>query len=144
MFMFRQPRIPRTPAATEEPDELHKRLTAADLEEISEEFHEWRPGNGRKSTSRKRIEVTLEFLSSGSFYRKTGKAEGVAKSTVILHTREVCSFLRHIAPTFIRLPDPEEYNQMGQVLIDIHNRAYMVIVIVDGVIVPSEYCLMFM
>ena len=116
----------------------YTRLTNAELEELSAEYQEWRPGNGRLNVSRKRIEVTLEFLSSGSFYRKTGKAEGVAKSTVILHTREVCSFLRHIAPTFIRLPTPEEHQQLGQDLVDIHNRLLQVILFVDGVIVPGN------
>ena len=98
--MLRRANVVRGAAVSGEKSEKHKRLSARQFEELCLESHEWRTetnGGARMATSKRRMGHFLEFLSSGGFYRKTAKAEGIAKSTVILQCQEAANFLESIS-----------------------------------------------
>ena len=53
----------------------------------------------------KRVALTLWFLATGSEYRTIGHLFGVAKSTVCMITKEVCScVVTELLPTYIKFP----------------------------------------
>lgn len=137
----RAPRLVREQAETEEGSTLHKRLLEVDVSTLIEEFHQWRNGNiANKSykTSKRRMEIFLEFLASGSFYRKTAKAEGVSRSATILATRSAVSFFMDNARNFIFLPQHHEFRRLAQNVTDINGQNWQIILFVDGVIVPIQ------
>lgn len=56
-------------------------------------------------TTEKRIALTLWFLATGSDYRTIGHLFGVAKSTVCVVTKEVCSYIvSQLLPQYIKIP----------------------------------------
>ena len=100
--------VVRVAAVSGEKSEKHKRLSARQFEELCLEFHEWRTktnGGARMVTCKRRMEHFLEFLSSGGLYRKTAKAEEIAKSTIILHCQEAANFLENISGRIMLIID---------------------------------------
>ena len=56
-------------------------------------------------TTEKRVALTLWFLATGSEYRTIGHLFGIAKSTVCVATKEVCTYIvDKLLPEYIRMP----------------------------------------
>ena len=133
-------KLARSAARTEEESTRHQRLTEIDIAALAHDFHQWRDGAAKKSfsTSKRRVEIFLEFLSSGGFYRKTAKAEGVSKASVIFATRNVVNYFMERAQNFVSLPDPAEFARLEQVVVDENERNRNAILFIDGAILPIQ------
>ena len=86
-------------------------------------------------SSEKRVEVFLSMMAGGGFYRQIGHIFGLAKSTVIAHTREVSDFNFSIANQSIFLPVQEEFESIQSNLVLENGEAKKVILYIDGSII---------
>ncbi|XP_064643577.1 uncharacterized protein LOC135497675 [Lineus longissimus] len=126
--------------SSESPDK-HIRLNAQQIGELVNEFHEHRSqGKPRASrpASERRIEIFLAYLASGGYYRQVAYTYGVATSTASDYLHEVSDFMMDRAPNYIKLPQPEEYQDLSSPLTNIGGRVTRVILYIDGLIVRIQ------
>lgn len=126
----------RRPASSTEPMKNHLRLSDEQLEDISVRYHEWR--NGYWHTSQRRMETFLLYLASGGYHRQVGYTQGIAKSTAILHNRQVADFLMDMSPRHINFPRLREFDNLASPLQDVNGAEQRVILYIDGVIVKIQ------
>jgi hypothetical protein len=62
----------------------------------------------------------LAFLARGGYYHQVARAEGVAKSTLIMYVKEVADFFSDTAHNCISLPGAAELNGLSLPLQDQH------------------------
>ena len=139
--MQRAPNLGRRPAETEEEGRRHIRLNDNQFHELLDEFHAYRvarAAGARLVTSNKKLKTFLEYLASGGYYRNTAKAEGMAKSTVILHTRDAVAFFLEICGQHVRLPALEEYPVLAQPLVTADGQEVQAVLFIDGVIIRIQ------
>ena len=111
----------REAAYSSEPCSVHLRLSDQQVNELTDEFHEWRNmGMASIAKSKQKICTFLHYmyLASGGYYRQVGYAMVIAKSTTVATVHEVADFLMAIAPRYISLPQPAEYEELSSDLID--------------------------
>lgn len=92
------------------------RLSEDSIALLSTEFHQHRQATHLKSswaTSARRVDTFLSYMSSGGYFRQVGRSGGMATSTAHLHVREVVEFVYGTAAQHIRLPSPEELNDLS-------------------------------
>jgi len=144
------------------------RLTRNDFRQISDEYHMWRDQQStrKRETSERQMEVFLDFLAAGGFYRQTGFSMGIAKSTTFHHVHEVATFfhvrvlkrflyslhlkivissisyfpsqLQSIAPLHICLPSAAEFPNLGIPFVLLNGQLAFVILCIDGTIVRIQ------
>ncbi|XP_064633591.1 uncharacterized protein LOC135491547 [Lineus longissimus] len=84
------------------------------------------------------METFLLYLASGGYHRQIGYTQGIAKSTAILHSREVSDFFMDIAGEHIAFPRREELDQLSTSLRDIDGVEKHVVMYLDGVIIKIQ------
>jgi hypothetical protein len=122
--VLRGDNLHRTPSASEEAVETHLRLNEEQLGEIADAFHDWRVQREdikprQPHVSFRRMENFLTLLSSGGYYRQLAKCQGIAKSTMILHTHECADFFMEVAGQHISFPQADEFENLAQRLVDV-------------------------
>ena len=75
------------------------RLSSAEIQVLTLEFNQWRSQHGTVmvdlNTSEKRIVEFLSYLARGGYYHQVALAHGIAKSTFMLHVKDVANFFYH-------------------------------------------------
>lgn len=133
----------RRPAFSAEPIHRHLRLTDEHFDAVSEEYHEWRIRQtgiqrGLLHASQKRMQTFLLYLASGGYHRQVGLTQGIAKSTAILHSKEVADFFLDISDQHITLPMHEELDNLSTALLDMNGIERQVVLYLDGVIIQIQ------
>lgn len=118
------------------------RLSEQQLDVIANEFNNWREESkgivAIPSSSRKRMEVFLNFISSGGYYRQLGHSFGVATSTAYLHTHEVADFFMDIARDHIHFPEINEFDVISDMIQMLNGEWKRVILYIDGSIIRIQ------
>ena len=84
---------------------MHLRLSDQQVNELTDEFHEWKNmGMASIAKSKQKICTFLHYLASGGYYRQVGYAMVIAKSTTVATVHEVADFLMAIAPRIYLYP----------------------------------------
>ena len=130
----------REAAYSSEPCSVHLRLSDQQVNELTDEFHEWKNVMGMASIakSKQKICTFLHYLASGGYYRQVGYAMVIAKSTTVATVHEVADFLMAIAPRYISLPQPAEYEELSSDLIDADGNIRRVLLYIDGAIIRMQ------
>ena len=119
----RAPNFIREPATSNEPLKMHIRLTENQLDNLVDEFHQWRDVNGqaRYATSHAMMKTFLHYVASGGYYRQVGLTMGKAKNTVCVNLRKVADYFMAIAGNHIVFPEREELDIISRNLPDVNN-----------------------
>ena len=118
---------------------MRLRLSDQQVNELTDEFHEWRNMSMASiAKSKQKICTFLHYLASGGYYRQVGYAMVIAKSTTAATVHEVANFLMAIAPRYISLPQPAEYEEHSSDLIDADGNIRRVLLYIDGAIIKIQ------
>ena len=129
----------REAAYSSEPCSVHLRLSDQQVNELTDEFHKWRNMvMASIAKSKQKICTFLHYLASGGYYRQVGYAMGIAKSTTVATVHEVADSLMAIAPRYISLPQPAEYEELSSDLIDADGNIRRVLLYIDGAIIRIQ------
>lgn len=114
----------RSPLFSEEDVRLAMRLTSQQISELQGEYNTWRrikfgiqPVENRSAA---RMTAFLAYLARGGFFHQAARAEGVAKSTLMLHVKEVAEYFADTASAHISLPLAAELDGLSLPLQDQH------------------------
>jgi len=119
------------------------RLTAAQVRLVAAEYNQWRAQRNalrpNSAMSFQRMSEFLTYLARGGYFHQVAMAGGIAKSTMIMHVREVAEFFAATASQYIALPLPNEFVQLSSPLHYPGNpNMYKVILYIDGFIVKIQ------
>ena len=99
----RKANIFRQAYITNEEDFIAMRLARHEVHQLALEYVRWHiQVHGVKMgyhTSVKRMKVFLHYIARGSYYHQLGRAEGIAKSTVIAYLHDVSTFFQQTSAT---------------------------------------------
>lgn len=114
----------RAPLTSNEDIRLALRLSDHQIDLLKCEYNAWRQNKFGISPTVDRSEVRmmafLAFLARGGYYHQVARAEGVAKSTLIMYVKEVADFFSDTAHNCISLPGAAELNGLSLPLQDQH------------------------
>jgi hypothetical protein len=118
----RRNNVQRTGSASLEDTEVALRISSADIDIVVDEYHLWRhtqfginPTHNRSSA---RMVSFLGYLARGGYFHQCARTEGVAKTTLMLHVKEVACFFSCEAGKYIELPTPAEFAALSTNLQD--------------------------
>lgn len=84
------------------------------------------------------MEVFLDFLASGGYYRQFGQIHGIHKVTAMIYVKSVAQFFSNIAHEYINLPEPAEMAALTSPLTMSDGQQKSVILYVDGFIIKIQ------
>lgn len=131
----------RQPAVTSENRNLRLRLDNPLYFQLAREYHNYRVAAARKVSiekSQKQMEVFLDYLAGGGFYRQVSFSYGVATSTGFMYCRMLANYFQHIAPYYISLPENEELSNLAIPLQMVDGTLKRVVLYIDGFIVRVQ------
>lgn len=118
----RMPNVYRTGGTSLEDTYVALRLNSADIDKLIDEYNMWRRAqlglNANYNRSSARMVAFLAYLARGGYFHQCARTEGVAKTTLMLHVKEVASFLTCEAWKYIQLPTPAEFGALATNLQD--------------------------
>lgn len=104
----RRNNVYRTGIASLEDTEVALRINSAEIDTLVDEYHLWRRAqfgiNASHNRSSARMVSFLAYLARGGYFHQCARTEGVAKTTLMLHVKEVASFFSCEARKYIELP----------------------------------------
>jgi hypothetical protein len=127
----------RQPAISAAPAEQRLRLTRQQINQLTDEYHLARAGVRRDRTETA-IEVFLDYLAGGGYYRQVGFSHGVATSTAYNYTHDVVNYLHNTAADHISLPNPNEFHRLGSDITALDGTIKNIILYIDGVIIRIQ------
>ena len=143
----RGPNKIRVPLTSTEDIKLSLRLDQAQLNVVIAEYHQWRMqqlGNHRLQYKRSAAAMTLflHYLARGGYFHQIGRAEGIAKTTAHDYLHDIGPFFENIAHLYIRMPGPQELDNISLPLQHPDNpliiNHYKVVMYIDGFIVKIQ------
>jgi hypothetical protein len=112
----------RAPLYSTEDIRQAARLCERDVSLLNREYHAWRQIkfaiNPMIDRSEVRMQAFLIYLARGGFFHQVARAEGIAKSTLMLHVKEVAQYFAETAANYIALPTAAQLNGMSLSLQD--------------------------
>lgn len=118
----RRNNVYRTGIASLEDTEVALRINSAEIDTLVDEYHLWRRAqfgiNASYNRSSARMVSFLAYLARGGYFHQCARTEGVAKTTLMLHVKEVASFFSCEARKYIELPAPVEFAALSTSLQD--------------------------
>jgi len=97
----RGPNINRMSCQSAEHSTGHTRLAQQDITALTQEYILWRAqSQGIKTkyhNALNRVELFLQYLAKGGYYRQVGRAEGIAESTAMVYLHSTATFFQHTA-----------------------------------------------
>jgi hypothetical protein len=137
----RRPNIERHRAENYEPLMKRLRLNEEEFHTMVGEYHGWRsettPG-ANVSISEKHLEVFLDLMAGGGYYRQVGHTIGVHKSSAFNYSRNVSNYFANIAQQHISLPQENVLAGMALPLQTVNSEIKHVVLFVDGFIVRTQ------
>jgi len=125
-------------------NKFKKVLFCFKVQTVAQEYHQWRCqqyqiAHPNWETSWTTTMQFLAYLARGGYFHQVALSHGVAKSTLMVHVKNIAQFFAQTASQYIMLPQPPEFPYLSSPLHDASNQTqYQVIGYIDGFIVKIQ------